>query len=235
MKKAALLLAAWVCFALPATAHPTVTPAKSVKQERQMGKYENIKVDGPFKVTLTGGTSGTISLKGEEEMLALVNATVNQGTLSITLAEGKALPPTQKVEISVPFTVLNRIDLVGSGSITTDKTIKNDIKVTVDGCGSISLKAKTANVEACLLGQGQIKVNGAAQNFTCKIIGCGHIMAYGLDADTVTACISGSGTIETECRKSLTGRINGNGSIAFTGNPKTKDLKRSGQGEFTMI
>ncbi|KOS05540.1 hypothetical protein AM493_05450 [Flavobacterium akiainvivens] len=234
MKKAALLLAAWVCIALPATARTLGNPTKT-KIERQVGTYENLKVNGPFKVILTTGTPGTLSLSGENEMLALITTTVTDGTLVIELAEGKTLPQTQKVEIKVPFTTLNRIDLVGTGHIEADKAIKNDVRVSIDGCGSIKLKTSTENVEACLLGQGEIKVTGNATNFTAKIIGCGHIMAYDLTAQDVKACVSGSGTIEANCRHALTGRINGSGNIVFSGTPKIKDLMRSGQGEFTML
>ncbi len=235
MKKAAVLLAAWVCFALPATAHTVGETAKTTKEQRQVGDYQNLKVDGPFKVTLVGGDAGTLTLKGETEMLSLITTTVSNGTLDISLAEGRELPATQKVEIEVPFKLLNRIDLKGSGSIDVNKTIKNKVKVTLDGCGSISFRADTSDVETCLLGQGEINVKGVAKNFTCKIIGCGHITGYQLDADNVTACISGSGTIQTACNKKLTGRINGSGNIVFSGNPEAKDLRRSGQGEFTML
>jgi Putative auto-transporter adhesin, head GIN domain len=235
MKKAAVLLAAWVCFALPAAAHTGGETAKTIKEQRQVGTYQNIKADGPFKITLVGGNAGTLTLKGETDMLSLITTTVTNGTLNIELTEGRALPPNQKVEIKVPFTLLNRIDLKGSGSIDVEKTIKNNVKVTVDGCGSIHLKTNTADVEACLLGQGEIKVKGTATNFTCKIIGCGNITAYGLESQNVMACISGSGTIQTSCTKNLTGRINGSGNIVFSGNPAVKDLKRSGQGEFTML
>lgn len=232
--KTALLLAAWVCFTLPATARTQETP-KPVKEERQVGTYENIKVNGPFKVTLINGEPGELTLNGEAPMLDIITTEVTDGTLQIYLAEGKALPPTQKVEIKVPFKQLNRIALIGSGQIDVNRTIRNDITVTLDGCGSINLTAYADTIETCLLGQGEIRVEGHTDNFTCKIIGCGHIAAYDLDAENVKACISGSGTIETECKKSITGRIQGSGNIAFSGNPDKKDLMRSGQGEFTML
>jgi hypothetical protein len=232
--KTALLLAAWICFALPATAHTQQTP-KPAKEERTVGTYQNIKANGPFKVTLVNGEPGTLTLNGEAQMLDIITTEVTDGTLQIYLADGKALPLTQKVEIKVPFKQLDRIDLVGSGQIDVNRTIRNDIKVTLDGCGSINLKAYNDNVDACVLGQGEIRLEGNTDNFTCKIIGCGHIAAYSLDAENVKACISGSGTIETECKTALTGRISGNGNITFSGNPDKKDLMRSGQGEFTML
>jgi len=236
MKNAVVALAAWVCIALPAAAHPgqNETP-KTTKEERAVSPYHNIKVNGPFEVTLVSGTAGTLTLKGETGMLSQITTTVTDGTLSITLAEGYTLPEKKHVEITVPFETMNRIDLVGNGCINIDKTIKTDVKVTVDGCGTISLKTASANVEAWVLGPGQLKIKGSADIFTCKIIGCGSVQGYDLEAKNVTAQISGPGAIEIDCTKAITGKINGNGSISFTGNPAEKDLKRSGSGEFTML
>jgi hypothetical protein len=200
-----------------------------------VGAYTNIKVNGPFNVTLVSGDAGTLTLKAEKGMLALVTTEVIDGTLTIALAEGQALPDKKQVKVRVPFTAMGQIDLVGSGCIDVEKTLKTDVKLTVDGCGTISLKAYNTNVEAWILGPGKIVAKGSATNFTGKIIGAGSINASGLEAQNVTALISGSGDIQADCTKAIVGRINGNGSITCTGKPAQKDLKRSGSGEFTML
>jgi len=235
MKKAAIAFAAWVCIALPAAAHQAPISQKNTKQERKLTAYQNIKVDGPFEITLVSGEPGTITLNGEAAMLTQIVTTVTDGTLSIALTEGFIVPEKNHVEIKVPFTALGRIELKGNGSIDVDKTIKTDIKVSVDGCGTIALKTSTTNVEAWVLGAGEVKLRGSAQNFTCKIIGCGSVHAYDLEATNVTALLSGPGEVQANCTQAITGRIKGNGTITFTGNPLIKDLKRSGSGAFTML
>ncbi|MCW4468921.1 DUF2807 domain-containing protein [Flavobacterium sp. MFBS3-15] len=239
MKKAAMFLAG-LCFTLSVTAQEKKErvqgTGKSIKEKREMGAaYHKVSVTGNFEVTLVSGETGTITLEGEENLIEFISATVTDGELSISSGERYLVPSrNKKIAVKVPVGILNEVTLKGSGSIYVKNKVKNNVKVMLDGPGSIDLNVAANDVEAIVLGSGQITIEGNANMFDCRVVGSGTIKAYELKAPVVSALVSGSGNVETNSSKSLKGRISGSGNIAFTGEPKETDLKHSGSGKFSL-
>ncbi|AWH85451.1 DUF2807 domain-containing protein [Flavobacterium album] len=240
MKKAVMFLAG-LCFTLTVAAQEKKEAVQgngdTTKEKRKIGPdYSKIKVTGNFEVSLISGDTGTLSMEGEENLLPLVTTEVKNGTLFIGSENDKFLTPSRnrKITIKVPVNALSEVFLKGSGSINVKNRVKNDIKLLLDGCGSINVSVNTDNVEACVLGSGEIKIDGQAQSFECKVVGSGIIKAYDLKAPNVNAVVSGAGDVEANSSKKLKGRISGSGNIAFAGEPSETDLKHSGTGKFTF-
>ena len=239
MKKAALIVAG-LFFALTLTAQESTTTLAGngniVKEKRDVSNFTKICVTGSFEVCLTSGDIGKVSLEGDENILAIINIKVVNGTLTITTENNVNVRPsrTNKIKIKVPVQLLDTISLNGCGSITSKTTIKNmKLKVTLDGPGSIAIPVDTTEATAWILGSGTISLNGITENFNCRISGSGTIEASGLEAKQVSASISGSGDAKVNSTLALTGRIIGTGNIAFAGEPKQTDLKYMGNGTFS--
>lgn len=239
MKKAALI-AAGLFFALTLAAQePKTTLAGNgniIKEKREISDFSKISVAGLFEVCLTSGDVGKISLEGDENILAIIDTKVVNGTLTIATQNNLNVKPsrTSKIKIKVPVQLLDEIILNGCGSITSKKTISSmKLKLMVDGPGSIDIGVNTTDVTAWILGSGNIELNGTTENFNCKIVGAGTIDAYSLEAKQVTAAISGSGDAKVNSTLALTGRIIGTGNIAFAGEPKKTDLKYMGNGTYS--
>ena len=239
MKKAALLVA-WVFFTLTVTAQESkITVAgngKIVKEKRDISDFSKITVSGPFEVCLTSGDAGKISLEGDENILAIIDTKVTNGTLAIVTQNDVNVRPsfTNKIKIKVPAKYFESIALTGCGSIYSKGLIRSGkIKATVDGPGSINIMVSSTDATAWILGCGSITIRGTTDKFNCKIVGSGTIKAYDLQAKDVTAYISGSGDAKVNSKLALTGRIIGTGNIAFNGEPKKTDLKYMGAGSYS--
>ena len=239
MKKAIFLIALGF-FALTATAQQVITGSENTTQEiRRINDFNQIVVKGSFQVKLKESkNTGNIKLDGAENIIAhLQVTTTNDGVLTIALPDDVKLQPhkNNKVKITVPYTALNQITLIGGGEIIGKSTFKNNIIVRLDGAGTIDVKVRADKAEAIVLGSGSIKLNGRTEFLSCKVVGSGNINAQMLKSYTVSAVISGPGSIKTESNKAIKGLISGSGTISFTGNPKEKDLKKIGSGEFKLF
>ncbi|QEE50325.1 DUF2807 domain-containing protein [Flavobacterium alkalisoli] len=237
MKKQLLLLVG--LFTLLTSAAQAQEPiygnGKKVKEQRTVTEFTSLRVDGPFEVQLVSGTTGSITLEGCENILQLVETDVTDRTLTIHLPKGINFKAhkNNKVKIKIPYyTSLNEVYLKGSGTITANPTLKTNMKVMLEGAGSIDLDLYAAQGEACVLGSGTIKLTGAIQDFQCKVIGSGSLEAKKLECANVDVTVSGSGNADIVCNKAITGKISGSGNVIVDGNPKTQDLKRQGGGEF---
>jgi hypothetical protein len=236
MKKA-LSIVAWLCIACTATAQNTTTfieaSSKIIKEKRAVANFDKVKINGPFKVVL-GTSDKFIIVEGSNNIVPLISTEIKNGLLTVSLKDDLTIKPSKynMIIVKIPSDVLNEISLYGSGSIKSNKKIANKMSIKLDGCGDISLNLYSPKTDASLLGSGTILLAGYSKTFNCKVTGSGTIKALQLDSDEVNATVMGSGAVTVLSNESITGRINGSGTIAFSGEPKGQDLQRTGTGKF---
>lgn len=209
-----------------------------IKDKRAITEFNELKVNGPFEVILVSNKdNNSVSLEGNEDVVSKITTEIKNGVLEISLPQNFDYKSSKKhsVTIKVPYyTSLQKIYMIGSGSVTSRNTISSNVKLYLEGSGSISLNLNTARNEACVLGSGKIMLTGNVQDFECKVIGSGNIDARNLQSSNVEVLVSGSGNADVVSNKAIKGIISGTGNVAYAGNPKEQDLKRSGQGEYRL-
>jgi hypothetical protein len=236
MKKV-LFIVAWLFIACTATAQNPTTfmeaSSKIIKEKRAIANFDKVRINGPFKVVL-GTSDKFIIVEGSNNIVPLITTEIKNGLLTVSLKDDLIIKSSKynTIIVKVPFDVLNEISLYGSGSIKSNKKIVNKLSIKLDGCGDISLNLYSPKTDASLLGSGTILLAGYSQTFNCKVTGSGTIKALELDSDEVNAAVRGSGAVTVLSNESITGRINGSGTIAFSGEPKGQDLQRTGTGKF---
>jgi hypothetical protein len=240
MKKAILAFAAMFCI-ITATAQEkaqvTIGNGHTTKETRQVGNFDKINVKGPFDIRLVSGDQGKVSVEADNNIIEMVTTEVKDGVLNIGPMEGKLFKSSKgnKVIVRVPVNNVSEIALLGSGTVTGKTTLKNNVKLTLDGSGKIEMALNADNAEAVVLGSGDITVKGTAANFKCLVVGSGMVKAETLEAANVDVTVSGTGNAKVYTVQAITGRITGSGNVAFVGNPKERDLKRTGTGDFINL
>lgn len=240
MKKA-ILIALGMLYTFAATAQSntgfTQASKNQATEQRAISAYDKLEVNGPFEVVLVKDNPATLTIKGADNILQLITVNVTNKTLSIKLKDGINITPSKenRVIIKVPFTALNEVSLYGSGSIMSKKTIENNINIKLNGSGSIHLRLYSPKTDVNMLGCGTIVLEGYSESVACKLTGSGSIMAKELETDGADVLLMGSGNIKVATNKTIKGRINGSGSVAFGGEPQKQDLMREGTGEFSAF
>ena len=213
---------------------------KKIKVAKTVTEFNKVIINGPFDVKLiqeNNSSDNTITLKGADNIVDVLEVKVTDGALTIGLPEEMEFKAhkNNRIKIKIPFKELSDITLNGSGKIYSNGIITQDINITLNGSGSIKMWSKAQNIHTTLMGPGYVEIKGYTDTFTCKLIGNGTIEAKKLKTDVTNAVISGSGTINVLCQKSITGRIDGAGTLAFNGTPYKQDLKRKGNGVFLLL
>lgn len=201
-------------------------------KNRSVGNFDGITVSGSFDVILVSGKEGEISIEAEENIIDYILTEVNGGTLEIGTKKGHSLNFTRKVTITVAFEDIEKARLTGSGSITSNETIKaSNFNTSVTGSGDVILTIDAGNTQAQVTGSGDLKLMGKTNSFDCKVTGSGDIAAYGLKAKNADANVSGSGGIELHCSDALNARVTGSGDIYYQGNPQKRSVSTTGSGD----
>ena len=205
--------------------------------ERTVGEYDEISSAGWFDVELVEGNEGTLTLKGEENLLEYIKTEVKNGELVIKKEKGVNLQPStwkSGIKITVPVETIRAVRLSGSGDVVSKTTLKSDdFMASVAGSGDVELAIEAQNLKASISGSGDMELEGRATNLEVSVSGSGDINAYDLVADNVDAQVSGSADLEVTANKMIRARVSGSGDITYKGNPEKIDTKSSGSGDIS--
>ncbi len=211
---------------------------KVVTIERATDDYEAIAVSGWFNVELVEGAEGAIMMKGEENLLEYILTEVKDGKLTIKPEKGVNLQPSSwrsgGISITIPVEEINSLAMSGSGDIVGKTLLKgSDFKTAMSGSGDMSLDLDVQDLQVAVSGSGDMELKGNTNNLEVQISGSGDVHAYGLQANNVSATVSGSAEIEVTANTSLKARVSGSGDISYRGNPEKVDSKTSGSGDIS--
>lgn len=180
---------------------------------------------------LIEGKVGTITIKGDANLMDYIVTEVKDGNLIVKVKKGTNIKPTETIVVTVPYESINSVSLAGSGDIENSGTINSDdFDVSLAGSGDINLNINTNTVESSIAGSGDIELSGSTQNLMTKIAGSGDFNGKNLKSVNVTAKITGSGNANVVCNGELVARITGSGDVKYSGTPTNKDTKVTGSG-----
>lgn len=204
----------------------------------QTESYDGVTVAGNFYVTLVEGKEGSITLKGESNLLEELIVEVKNGTLRIETEDRVSLKPSRgmKIEITVPVEQINKVTLVGSGEIKNAFAMRSDrLSVKLAGSGDIKLNLSTTELEATIAGSGNIILNGRTTELKGSVAGSGSVDASRVEAQNANITIAGSGDYNVNCSGELKVRVSGSGNVNYTGKPDKIDTKVAGSGRVRAV
>lgn len=158
-----------------------------------------------------GSAEEKVQLKGDSNILPLIETRVEDGVLHIQPKDGESFSTKQPIQVTLFMDGLEHLEL--SGAVHSD----------VSG-----VKSERLGLE--LSGASRVRLEGAAQRLDLDMSGASAVSAMGLMADEVRAEMSGASKALVSAEKSL--RVDGSGASAVTyrGNPTVKqDLSGAAQ------
>ncbi|WP_438988650.1 head GIN domain-containing protein [Polaribacter sp.] len=238
MTKKILLASLFIAFSFSVNAQSWWGNNKKVKgngtiiiEKRTTSNYDAITVGGSFDVVLIKGTEGNITLKGEENIIPLIETEISGGTLKIKYKKNTNVKTTRRMVVTVTVSEIESIALGGSGNIISKtELISDDFSVSLGGSGNIELGINADETNVNIGGSGNIDLKGITNNLKCAIAGSGSIRAYNLTTSEINATIAGSGSVKATVKNKIKANLIGSGSIYYKGNPKQIDSKSIGSG-----
>lgn len=196
---------------------------------RIVSSFEKVKSSGAFEVHITSGNEYDVVVSADENLLQYIETYVSGKTLHLNVKGLRSLDNKLPMEIFITSPVLEGVKLSGSGSITTDYYVSDDVDITLSGSGSITTAFNADEVDVLLSGSGRIKLSGNTNRAEFTISGSGNIQASDLEISDCRTVTSGSGDMWVSVDQYLHSRISGSGSVFFYGNP-TIEKHISGSG-----
>jgi hypothetical protein len=199
------------------------------KQERKVSDFNAIEVSGAFDVFISQGTTQSVILEADENLLPLIRTEVVGGTLIIDNKKPIHNPKSMKVYITV--TDLKRIEVSGAVDIQTqNKLTLTELAIEISGATDAALDIAVQKLEISSSGGSEMKLTGMANRMDLDVSGAVEIHAFELLAETVSIEISGAGEVEINVTKELNTDISGAATVRYKGDPAKVDSNISGAG-----
>jgi hypothetical protein len=199
-------------------------PANAATRNFGITSFEKVRVDGPFKVTLTTGVAPFAKASGSQAALDRVAIEVRGDTLVVhgNLDSWGGYPgkDSEPVEISLGTHDLSSAWVNGSGVLSIDrvKGLKFGLSVQGSGAGEVG-HADVDQLSVTVMGSANARLAGDAAKLTAVIRGISSLDASGLSAKDATLGADGSATIAADVSNSVTVDASGPATVRLSGGP----------------
>lgn len=220
MRRAALVTAlGWpLADAARAFGFATVGSGRIVHAELELPAFQAIELGGDTAVTLVQGRTPRVAIDVDDNLQALFEPRVQDGTLRLQFRE--SVQPT-KLKLVVSVWTLERVMLGGSARLQSELLVAKHLKLRAGGSGVIRLPELTAEtVEVQLSGSGSVRLAGQANELALDLGGSGQLDASGLQVRRVRAEMGGSAHAQVWASESLGGAIGGSSQLRYGGEAK---------------
>ncbi len=200
------------------------SPAMAAERNYSVTSFDRVRVDGPYRVKLTTGVPPFAVAKGSSNGIDRVSIAVQGRTLIIRQTPGswggypgQAAGP---VEIEVGTHDLSQAWLNGSGALSIDRVRGLNFELAVQGSGSAAIgDADVDQMKIGINGAGTVKLAGKAPQLTAIVRGTSTLDAAGLTAKD--ALVGAEGSSDVHFVATATAKVDARGttSISVGGKP----------------
>jgi len=232
----AAVLAATLLFAAPGHAWEwgtgkRITGSGVPKTEtRAVSGFSGIGLSVAANVEIRQGNAEGLSITGDDNIVALVETVVEDGSLKIRWTEKNISTSYKDLKIVIDAKTIEKLSVAGSGDVHMASLKTTRLKTSIAGSGNVSITGLAADeVDASIAGSGSFTAGGKSKTLHVSIGGSGDLKAAKLEASEARISIAGSGDATVWAKDKLKISVAGSGDVKYYGNPEvSKSVAGSG-------
>lgn len=193
---------------------------KVITQSRKVSSFDSIEVSYPAQVFVSQGSSESVKIEADDNVLPGLKTEVRGDTLEIfyRVEGGKHVRPTKPVKITIVVKDLKAVNFDGAGELTIDGLETAELNISASGAGNLELnELAVQNLSVSLSGAGNVTASGTADNLDLTISGVGKFDGKDLHSQVASASLSGVGSATVWVDDELDAEISGAGSVNYYG------------------
>jgi hypothetical protein len=205
-----------------------------IRSERKVPSFNAIDVSGAFDVTLAQGTSQSVIIEADDNLMDLIRTEVRGSTLVID-TKGP-IYHSKSLKVFLTFNDLKSIDISGAVDVQSQGKL-NLADLSYSGSGSTDAKLDLAVQKLSIdcSGGSKMSLSGSAKDVEVEVSGAVDLFAFDMPAETYRISISGAGKAEINVSKSLNVDISGAATVHYKGNPEKNIQDISGAGTVKKV
>lgn len=190
--------------------------------------FIGIRLEGDADVFLVSDSSKVITIEAQDNIAGNIEMKVKSGILRIGYRD--CVKMSEPVKIYIPVTVLEDLQINGSGNIETrGKFSATTLAIKINGSGNLKLNLTAETIFSEVNGSGSIFLAGSAQKHKSLINGSGNLEAADLPTEKTEITVNGSGNCKVFAISKLDVLVRGSGDVDYKGSPDiSTTIKGSG-------
>lgn len=239
---------AWVagCTFLSTSTPATAWPFSSDKavsgsgrlalDKRTVARFHAVSVSLPGSVKLVQGSSEGVEIEADDNLLPLIDTSVERGLLQLRLAKGYRLAGNSTIRLTVNARQIDSLAVSGSAELTAPRLQTASLESEIAGSGRISIQdLRSERLSVSIAGSGHFEARGNAQRLEANIAGSGNLRTARLAVDNADVEIAGSGNATLWVRQALTVSIAGSGDVGYYGEGLSPAASIAGSGRVRAL
>ncbi len=217
--------------------------AQVTKKVLELPEFKSIYVNSNYTVYLKQTNKQEVTVEALTEIYSLTEIKVVDGVLMVNMERKPENPnkslwakiddikvnPTMKLYVTMKN--IEELQVNGGGKIIAENSLATgNIKLAVNGNGSMDIDLKGDMVKADVTGSGSIALRGYATSVDALVSGSGNINGFNCPMDNAKVRISGSGICELNVTTTIDAVVAGSGLVKHKGNTKNTNKKIYGSG-----
>lgn len=207
--------------ALAALLALVASPAHAAQRNFGVNGFDQIRVIGPYAVTVTTGIAPFARATGSQSGIDRIAMRVEGKTLIIgqdrANSTGQSSGP---VTIAVGTHELGHASVNGVGSIAIDRARGLSFGLSVAGAGQATIaKVDVDQLRLAMVGAGSVKLAGRAPMFTAMVRGAGSVEAGGLSVKDLTLTTQGPAVVAVTATNTAKVTAGGTSNVTLQGKP----------------
>ncbi len=199
--------------------HNRVKGSGVIRDEtRQLAGVSRLMLSMPADVTVVQGSTESVTISTDDNILPLVGTRVEDGVLVIDGDKNKGFSTRKGIKVRLNVKSLDGVTVNGSGDVSGTDLKGEKLDVAIRGSGDVRFQSvKAASVNIDISGSGDVAIND-------------------LDGKSVKASIHGSGDIKLPSLRAadVTVAVRGSGDVAAAGTAERVDVEIAGSGDVRM-
>jgi hypothetical protein len=196
-------------------------PALAAERRVDLSSFDALRVEGPFRVTLTTAPSPRGILSGDAKALRGVEVQVMGSTLVVRRSGGGDDSP---VTLTIAAPPLSGVTVIGGAQVTVQAMKGSALSASVTGTGELRVgRADGDRLSAMLFGPAKLTIEGGrVGKARLAATGPATIAADALEAGDLTVTLDGPGEIAARARYTASVVNGGLGKVTVAGTPKCR-------------
>lgn len=170
-----------------------------ISESRVLNDFNSINSSIFAEIIITQGPLEDVIIEAQENILNVIETTVVNGELMITL--NRCIDVIEPVEVYVTIPDIQSLTLTGVGNFVS----QNDLSL--------------ANLGITLTGTGDFDLRGTVNNLDILLTGVGDVNAFNLISEVCNVNVTGVGNVEVFVNEELNVTLSGVGDVYYMGNP----------------
>lgn len=181
-------------------------------EQRTLATFSAVELQGQGRIEIELNPTPSFEITADDNLLPLIETRVDHDRLII--GNRKNIAPKTHIKIRISTEALSKLELNGAADAVLTGMQCDNLKLTLNGAGSITAGGVVGDLNAAINGSGDLHLDQ-------------------LRARTATAVIAGTGTIDMGQVDELNATVAGVGDIRYRGEPRLTRKTIAGVGSIS--